>query len=93
LTVKELVARFEKLLGKGNGNDRGKDDRGKDELTLVYDAGQGPEAHNYDVLEGALRARRAVLVRYHGRERLVWGPTHSAGRPAGRCCSATRRRP
>jgi transposase len=46
LMVKELVARFEKLLGKG------KDGGGKDKLTLVYDAGQNSE-DNYEVLEGA----------------------------------------
>jgi transposase len=45
LMVKELVARFEKLLPNG------KDDSGRDELTLVYDAGQGSQ-DNYDVLEG-----------------------------------------
>ena len=45
LMVKELVARFEKLLPTGEDNG------GRDKLTLVYDAGQNSE-DNYEVLKG-----------------------------------------
>ena len=63
--VNELVARFEKLLGKG------KDGGGKDKLTLVFDAGQNSE-DNYDAARGRAAALRRLAP--------TVGPPRPAGR-------------
>jgi transposase len=44
--VQELLSRFENLLGEG------KNGRGEDQLTLVYDASQNSK-DNYELLRGA----------------------------------------